>query len=74
VGSLERRLEVLEDRIPAPEGERQDRSEARERIRENLDRIAYLRRSDGPEAVAELEAFRVAVERQIAKRRGEGVR
>jgi hypothetical protein len=71
MGSVRRRLEALEDRLPATEP---DRSEVRERIRENLDRIATLRRSDGPEATAELEAFRAGVERQIAKRRGEGGR
>jgi len=57
VGNVRRRLEILEDRLPTTQP---DRSEVRERVRENLDRIAKLRRSDGPEAVAELEAFRVA--------------
>ncbi len=71
MSNIHRRLEALEDRLPATQPER---SEVRERVRENLDRIALLRRSDGPEAVAELEAFRAGVERQIAKRRGEGGR
>lgn len=67
MGSIQGRLKALEDRIPAPQP---DRSEVRERMRENLDRIAFLRRADSPEAVAELEAFRAGVEHQIAKRRG----
>ena len=69
MGSLERRLEALEGIQTAPE----DRTEVRARIRENLDRIATLRRGDGPEDVAELEAFSEAVEREKVKRRGRGL-
>jgi hypothetical protein len=66
VGSLESRLGALEDRLPTPEP---DRSEVRERVRANLDRVARLRRSDNPADKAELEAVRTALERQITKRR-----
>jgi len=65
MSNIHRRLEALEDRLPATQP---DRSEVRERVRANLDRIAKLRRSDGPEAVAELEAFRVAVEHERTRR------
>lgn len=62
---IHRRVEALEGRMPSPEP---DRSEVRARVRENLGRISYLRRSDGPEARAELEAFRVAVEHERERR------
>ena len=69
--SIRRRLEVLEDRVPAPEPS--DRSEAREWMRESLDRIAAHRRGElGPEEAAEVEALIAAVERRMAERRGEG--
>ena len=69
--SIRRRLEVLEGNMqPEPE----DRSEIRKWMRESLSYIAELRRSDTPEAKAELEAFREDMERQIARRRGEGSR
>ena len=68
MGSLERRLEVLEDRVPARQPERSDRSEVRTRMRESLGRIAAYRRGElGPEEAAEVEAHIAAVER-----RGEG--
>ena len=67
--SIRRRLEVLEGRVqPEPE----DRSEVRKWMRESLSYIAKLRRSDTPEAKAELEAFSEDMKRQIASRRGEG--
>lgn len=68
--SVKRRLERLEDRIPAPEPP--GRSEARERMLEHLDRIAALRLSDAPEDRAELEAVRCDVERKLAERRSRG--
>ncbi len=69
--SIRRRLEVLEGRTPAPEPS--GRSEAREWMRESLDRIAAYRRGKlGPEEAAEVEALKAAVERRMAESRGEG--
>ena len=70
--SIRRRLEVLEGRVPAKQSGSEDRSEVRAWMRESLDYIARLRRSDSPEDQAELEAFREVFERERALRRGEG--
>ena len=67
MGSLERRVESLEGRIPEPEPT--GKQEARRRMQQHLDRLARLRRSDDPADKAELEAVRTALERQITKRR-----
>ena len=69
--SLNRRLRVLEGRLPAPEPE--DRSEVRAWIRKSLDQIVKLRRGQlGPEEEAEVRALIAAVERRREERRGEG--
>lgn len=70
MGSLERRLEVLEDRVPAKQPESSDRSEVRAHMKAHLDRIAALRRSGDPEDQAELEAVRSGVERRLEEHRG----
>ena len=71
MGSIRRRLEVLENHIPAPEPP--GRSEAREWMRESLGRIARTRRGElDPEETAEVEALIAAIERRMAERRVEG--
>ncbi len=68
--SLHSRIEGLEVRVPSSEASGIEEEERRERVREGLERIAYLRRSDSPEARGEVEAFRVALEHELAQRRG----
>jgi hypothetical protein len=68
MGSIRRRLEVLEGRgVPGPAEPSEARSEARERIRACLDEIAAARR-EGREPSAEAAAVMEAVERR--RRRG----
>jgi len=64
VGSLERRLEVLEGRLEPPE--RPERTEVRERMRIVLDELAAAKREGrepSEEATAVMEAFRERRER-----------
>lgn len=69
MGSVRRRLEALEGRIP----KRAARSVARECMTAHLDRIARLRRGElSPEEADEVRATSAAVERRIAEHRGEG--
>lgn len=70
MGSVRRRLERLEGRIPKPASG----SEAREHMREHLDRVARLRRGElDAEEEAEVRAASAAVERRMAEVRGEVV-
>jgi hypothetical protein len=71
--STNRRLERLEreaqERAPEPSG----RSEARERMREHLDRLVALRRGElSEEEGAEVRAANAAIRRRMAELRGEG--
>lgn len=69
--TVKRRLERLEDRIPAPEPP--GRSEARGRMRDHLGRVARLRRGElSAEEEAEVRTMSEAVQRRIAESRGEG--
>lgn len=69
--SIRRRLKVLECRMPAPEPP--NRSEARQWMKESLDRIAKARRGNlREEETAEVEALTAAIERRMAEIRGEG--
>ena len=64
MGSLERRLEVLEGRLEPPE--RPERTEVRERMRIVLDELAAAKREGrepSEEATAVMEAFRERRER-----------
>ena len=71
MGSVRRRLEVLEDRMPLPKPP--GRTEAQARMRAYLDQVARLRRGElSEEEEAEVEAESVAVERRLAEIRGEG--
>lgn len=71
MGNLERRLEALEGRVPAPEPP--SKSEARERMKAHLDRVAALRRGElDPEETAEVEALTADIMRRLAQHRGEG--
>jgi len=68
VGSVRRRLEALEERIPLPKPP--DRTEARARMKARLDQVAKLRRGElSDQETAELEAVRTALGSQITKRR-----
>lgn len=69
---MRKRLGILEAQIPPAKPP--VRSEARERMRGHLDRIATLRRSDDPEDQAELAAIREDAERRLKPVRGEGGR
>lgn len=72
--SVRRRLKALEDRIPAKQPEPPGRSEARQWMKEHLDRIAKARRGNlSEEEVAEVEAVNAAIQRRMAEIRGEGV-
>jgi hypothetical protein len=64
VGSLERRLEALEGRMPPPENA--ERSEVRARMRAALDEIAAARR-EGRAPSAEAVALSEAIERRRAR-------
>jgi hypothetical protein len=73
---MRRRLKALEERaMPrqhVPEA-KPHQSDARRHMREHLGRVAALRRGElGPEEAAEVEAFSTAVERRLARIRGEG--
>jgi len=72
--SLERRLELLEDRAKRFVAEAKGhQSDARRHMREHLARVAALRRGElGPEEAAEVEAFNVAFKGRLARIRGEG--
>lgn len=71
MGSVRRRLEALEDRIPLPKPP--DRTEARARMKAHLGQVARLRRGElSYEEAAEVEAVSVAVERRLDEIRGEG--
>jgi hypothetical protein len=67
-------------RIGALEGRRRQRqpersTDARERMKAHLDRLASLRRGKlGPEEAADVEATNAAVERRMREIRGEGGR
>jgi hypothetical protein len=67
-----RRLEALEGRVRPRQPERS--TDARERMREHLDRLVILRRGElGSEEAAEVEATHAAIERRLTQIRGEGV-
>ncbi len=68
--TIRKRLQNIEARMSPAQPPA--RSEARERMREHLDRIATLRRSDDPEDQAELAVVREDVERRLKLVRGEG--
>ena len=71
MGSVRRRLEALEDRIPLPKPA--GRTEAQARMRAHLDQVARLRRGElSDRETVEVEAVSVAVERRLAEIRGGG--
>jgi hypothetical protein len=74
--SVRSRLEALEARaMPSRDAPDAERSYARRRMVEHLDRMARLKRGElGPEEAAEAEAYTAAVRRRFASRRGEGIR
>ena len=68
-GRLERLERETQERAPEPSG----RSEARERMREHLDRLAAYRWGElSEEEEAEVRAVDVAVRRRMAELWGEG--
>ena len=74
--SLERRLDLLEERVMprhhVPEAEPRQ-SDARRRMTEHLGRVAALRKGElGPEEAAEVEAINAAFEGRLARIQGEG--
>lgn len=72
---LSRQLKALEDRIPAKQPGPPGRSEARERMKEYLDRIAKARRGNlSEEEVAQVEAVNTAIQRRLEEIRGGGGR
>ena len=73
MGSVRRRLEALEDRIPLPKPA--GRTEAQARMKAHLDQVARLRRGElSDQETVEVEAVSAGVESRLAGIRGEGVR
>ncbi len=71
MGSVRRRLEALENRIPLPKPA--GRTEAQACLRAHLDQVARLRRGElSDRETAEVEAVSAAVESRLAEIRGEG--
>ena len=68
-----RRIEALERRARERAPETSGRGEARERMREHLDRLVALRRGElSEEEEAEVRAVDAAIRRRMAEMRGEG--
>ncbi len=71
MGSVRRRLEALEERIPLPKPA--GRTEAQARMKAYLDQVARLRRGElSDRDTVEVEAVSAAVESRLAEIRGGG--
>ena len=73
---MRRRLKALEEQAMPRQHVTEAKlhqSDARQRMRDHLGRVAALRRGElGPEEAAEVEAVSAAIEGRLAQIRGEG--